>query len=173
MRGVVVLLMLAMLAACGSEAPSMTGGGNDVGSKLDEQAIAAGILPDHADVKFAGRYERRSELGIDKFCAVADNSGRFRVGMLSVSGPESKCEGRGMASMQGEKILITLDGKGDCTFEADFDGNELRFPGKVSRACANYCTPRASMSATSYFLVEQGDDKARKTLGRDVERLCE
>ena len=173
MRAGWVLIALALLTGCGSEAPRIMGGEGDAGTKLDEQAVAAGILPDHADVKFAGRYEVQSDLGTDKFCAVSESGGNFRIGMLAVFGPDSKCEGRGSASVRDEKILIALDGEGDCTFEADFDGNELRFPGQVPRGCAGYCSPRASMSGTSYFLVEQGDDKARKTLGRDIERLCD
>lgn len=172
MRAAIALALCLILAGCDGKAPKIVSGGNDVGSELDEQAIAAGIMPDHANLVFAGRYEVRSELGTDKFCAVSNGSGRFDIGMLAVFGPESKCEARGLASVDGEKVRITLDGKGDCAFDADFDGNELRFPGSVPKGCANYCSDRASISGTSYYLVEPGDDKARRTLGRDIEKLC-
>jgi hypothetical protein len=169
-RGV-ALFCCALLAACGENAPSVLAG-NDVGSELDEAAIAAGIMPDPDEVEFAGRFETRSELGIDKFCAVTKSARQFDIGFIAVSGSESKCEGQGTAAISGEKVQITLQGKEKCTFEARYDGIELRFPGSVESGCASYCTPRASLSGTHYFMVQAGDSAARNTLGRDIERLC-
>jgi hypothetical protein len=161
-----------LLAGCGDNAPSVLGGGNDVGSELDEAAIAAGIMPDPDQVEFAGRFETRSELGTDKFCAVSSGTKQFDVGFIAVSGSESKCEGRGTATINGDKVSITLSGKEKCTFEARYDGIELRFPGSVEASCASYCSPRASLSGTHYFMVQPGDSAARNTLGRDIESLC-
>lgn len=172
MRNVAVVMCLALLAACGENAPSVLGGGNDVGSQLDQAAIEAGIMPDPDEIEFAGRYETRSELGTDKFCAVGNGTKQFNIGFLSVSGPESKCEASGTATVDGEKVKITLSGDGNCTFEARYDGIELRFPGAVDAGCDAYCTPRASFSGTHYFMIQPGDDAARGTLGREIERLC-
>lgn len=169
MKRASALSALMLLVACDGEARIEQ---DDVGAKLDEQAIAAGIMPDHEDLKFAGRYEARSDLGADKFCAVSNNSGRFIIGFLADFGPDSKCEGRGIAVVEGEKVRITLSGEEDCAFDADFDGNELRFPEQMPKGCHNYCSDHATLSSTRYFLVEQGDDKARRTLGRDIEKLC-
>lgn len=166
------LACLMLVTACGESAPSVLGGGNDVGSRLDEAAIEAGIMPDPDEIELAGRYETRSELGTDKFCAVGNGTKQFNIGFLSVSGPESKCEAKGIAAIDGEKVKITLSGDGNCTFEARFDGIELRFPGSVDGGCDTYCTPRASLSGTHYFMIEPGDDAARGTLGREIERLC-
>lgn len=162
-----------MLAACGENAPAIVGGGSDAGSALDKQAIASGIMPDPAGVEFAGRYETRSEIGTDKFCAVGGGSQQFDIGFLTVYGPESKCEGRGTAVVEGEKVRVTLIGKGNCSFDAHYDGIELRFPGAVESGCASYCSPRASMSGTHYFMIQQGDTAARTTLGREIARLCD
>lgn len=147
------------------------GGGNDVGSALDEQAIEVGIMPDPDEIEFAGRFETRSELGTDKFCAV-ESGADFDIGFMSNSGPDSKCEGRGTATVEGEKVRIVLSGNGACAFEARYDGIELRFPGAVESGCESYCTPRASFSATHYFMIQPGDEAARGTLGREIERLC-
>lgn len=171
-----ILLFLLACTAC-NRAPQPDGGASgadqtDVGRALDQQAMAAGILPDAKDINFAGRYEVRSELGTDKFCAVRDGTNRFQIGMLATFGPDSKCEGQGTAETDGETIHIRLSGEGNCAFDATFDGSELRFPGSVVDGCAAYCSPRASMSGTHYFMVEQGDDKAKRTLGREIERLC-
>lgn len=164
------LLLFALLGACGDnnqEAAPAT----DASRSLDEQAISRGLLPDPEGQALAGRYERRSELGIDKFCAVGDG-GEFAIGMLAVYGPDSKCEAQGNAEFSGNKVRITLSGKGACRFDADFDGVQLRFPGAVPDGCASYCSPRASMSGTAYYFIEPGNASARSTLGRDIERLC-
>lgn len=172
MRYGLPLICLILLSACGENTPTVLGGGNDVGSQLDEAAIEAGIMPDPDEIQLAGRFEMRSELGTDKFCAVGNGSKQFNIGFLSVSGPESKCEARGIASVDGEKVKITLSGEGNCAFEARYDGVELRFPGEVDEGCDSYCTPRASFSGTHYFMIEPGDAAATGTLGREIERLC-
>ncbi len=171
-----ILASLACLAACDAEPPSGSTGASqvsgDAGDALDKKAISAGILPDTENLVFGGRYETRSDLGTDKFCAVKTGAKQFSIGVLAVFGPESKCEARGTASIANEKVKITLSGKDSCSFEAGYDGIELRFPGSLEKGCAAYCSSRASFSGTSYFIVEQGDDNARRALGRDFEKLC-
>jgi hypothetical protein len=169
-RQALLLMVLASLSACGAgdkKAPPQT----DTSRSLDQQAIARGLLPDPQGRALAGRYETRSELGTDKFCAVGDD-GAFAIGMLAVFGPDSKCEAQGSAAFVGDKVRITLSGKDSCRFDADYDGIQLRFPGSVPAGCASYCSPRASMSGTAYFFTDPGNDSARRTLGRDIARLC-
>ena len=161
------------LHGCG-ENPALLGGNeSEAGAALDAQAIAVGILPDPEKTEFAGRYETRSDLGTDKFCAVKNGANSYDVGFLAVFGPESKCEAKGQATVIGETVRLSLTGVGQCNFTARYDGIELRFPGVVEEGCALYCSERASLSGTHYFMVESGDSAARKTLGRDIERLCE
>ena len=171
----IALLSLSVLWGCGSANENASGSGqaqSDVGTALDARAIEVGILPDVNNLVFAGRFETRSELGTDKFCAVKDGDKSYKIGVLAVFGPESKCEARGTAQIEGETVRINLSGKDNCSFDSEFDGVELRFPGAIPEGCAAYCSSRASFSGTSYFMVEQGDDKARRALGRDIERLC-
>jgi hypothetical protein len=165
-----VLLLLVALAGCGG-GDEKSVPQTDASRSLDEQAIAKGLLPDPEGRSLAGRYETRSDLGTDKFCAVGDD-GEFSVGMLAVFGADSKCEAQGSAKFVGDKVRITLSGKDSCRFDAEFDGVQLRFPGSVPKGCASYCSPRANMSGTTYFFVEPGNNSAQQTLGRDIERLC-
>lgn len=164
--------LCCVLAACGDSLPSLPGGNQNAGAALDTQAVAAGILPDPDKTDFAGRYETRGDLGVDKLCAVKKSTDSFAIGFLSVSGAESKCEGTGSARLEGEKVEIVLNGKGECKFTARYDGLELRFPAVVGGGCAQYCSERTSFSGTHYFMVETGNSAARDTLGRDIERLC-
>lgn len=159
---------LLVLAACNSPETSKQ---SDAGKKLDEQAISSGILFDADSRSLAGQFETHSDLGVDKFCAVA-SGGDFDIGMLAVFGPESKCEAQGTAVINGDEVDVTLAGEGDCKFSATFDGSEIRVPGSLPEGCSSYCTPRSTFSGTSYFLAEQGDKSARNSLGRDIERLC-
>jgi hypothetical protein len=162
--------LLMLLTGCDSGSGGILGSGNS-GDELDKQAIEKGLLPNPSSRSLAGQYETRSDLGIDKFCAVeSGNSSRF--GMLAVFGPESKCEGIGTAKFDGTRISLNFEGKKECAFAADYDGIVIRFPGSIGPGCASYCSPHASMSGTQYFLVEKGNESARRVLGRDIERLC-
>jgi hypothetical protein len=160
-----------LLAGCGDSALTSSLG-SDAGATLDARAVETGVLPNPENIEFAGRFETRSDLGIDKFCAVKTGANRFDIGFLAVFGPESTCEGTGTASVQGDDVEITLNGKGNCTFAARYDGIELRFAGAVESGCARYCSEKASLSGTHYFMIEPGDNAARNTLGREIERLC-
>ena len=166
------LTVTALLLGCGDGLTSLTGSGNDAGTALDAKAVEAGILPDPEKAEFAGRYETRGDLGTDKMCAVKTAADSFDIGFLSVYGPESKCEGTGTAKVNGEQVDISLTGQGTCRFTARYDGFELRFPAVVESGCARYCSERASLSGTHYFMIAPGNDAARNTLGRDIERLC-
>ena len=162
-----------LLLACTENSSNGPKESSSAGDALDLQAVSAGILPDPKDLEFAGRYETRSELGTDKFCAVANGSNSYRIGFLAVFGAESKCEGTGTALIDGENVRVELADKGKCAFNARYDGIELRFPGVVGRECSAYCSDKASLSGTHYFMVQPGNDAARGTLGRNIERLCD
>ena len=170
MRKLVLLSLALMLASCGDNSAEKVPA-TDASRALDAQAIEKGLLPDPEGRALAGRFETRSDLGVDKFCAVGDG-GQFEIGLLAVFGADSECEAQGRAEFVGEKVRITLQGKESCGFDAEFDGIQLRFPGKVPAGCASYCSPRASMSGTAYYFTEPGNASARRTLGRTIERLC-
>lgn len=165
-------LLLLALAACDKGALAPTTSDAPSGEALDDQAVAVGIMPDPDDVEFSGRFETRSELGTDKFCAVSNGTQQFNIGFLAVYGPESKCEGTGTATIKGQTVRVVLTGQGSCSFDARYDGIELRFPGTVESGCSTYCSANANLSGTHYFMVQPGDEAARQTLGRDIERLC-
>jgi hypothetical protein len=166
-----ILILFLLLSACDGEGPRTVFGGDGAGDALDEQAIEKGLLPDPDSRSLAGQYETRSDLGVDKFCAT-ESGGSKRFGMLAVFGPETKCEGTGSVVYEGSKLTLTFEGKKSCTFEAEYDGVAIRFPGSIGPGCASYCSPRASMSGTQYFLIEKGNESARLVLGRDIKRLC-
>lgn len=141
-------------------------------SMLEKAAIEAGVIPDVRNVSLSGAFERQSDLGEDRFCAVGSDENGYQVGLLAVFGPDSKCEGLGAAQRNGEDIQITLDSEQRCSFTASFDGVSLRLPGELPESCASYCTPRAGLNGVSFYLVGEGDAVARSTRGREIENLC-
>jgi hypothetical protein len=165
-------LPFALLCLSGCDGQTILVDGSSAGQQLDKKAIEVGIIPDPDNVTLSGRYETRSELGTDKFCAVGEAGSQHKIGILAVFGPESKCEAQGTAQVKGEKVSLSLTNEDSCRFEAEFDGISIRFPGSMPEGCASYCTARASLAGTSYFMVEHGNENARKALGRDIEKLC-
>tara|TARA_R110000824_G_scaffold30860_2_gene101007 strand:- start:13425 stop:13946 length:522 start_codon:yes stop_codon:yes gene_type:complete len=170
MRGIALVLAL-ILAGCGQgqsepEAPVVEL------SSLEQAAIDAGVIPDVRNVTLSGAFERRSDLGADRFCAVGNDENGYQVGMIAVFGPATKCEGLGEAERNGENVRITLNSEKECSFSARFDGVELELPGKLPEACSSYCSPRAGFEGVSFYMIGEGDAVARSTGGRDFENLC-
>ena len=168
----IALFFAALLAGCGSKDAKPAPSGDSAGAALDQLAIEKGLLPDPESLTVEGRFETQSELGTDKFCAVSDSGASYRIGFLSVYGPDSKCEAQGSAEQDGDSLKITLSGKKSCSFTASYDGIVLRFPGSVPEGCASFCSRNASMSGTRYYFVDPGAEAAKRTLGREIEKLC-
>ncbi|MEQ1549991.1 MAG: hypothetical protein ABL922_01975 [Sphingorhabdus sp.] len=168
----IMFVLAAMLAGCGSKDAGPAAKDDSAGAALDQLAIDKGLIPDPESLAVEGRFETQGDLGTDKFCAVADGGANYRIGFLSVYGPESKCEGQGSAEQDGDSLKITLSGKESCSFTASYDGIVLRYPGSVPDGCASYCSRNASMSGTRYYFVDPGAEAAKRTLGREIERLC-
>ncbi|HEY9092913.1 hypothetical protein [Parasphingorhabdus sp.] len=141
-------------------------------SSLEQAAIDAGVIPDVRNMNLSGAFERRSDLGEDRFCAVGNDKHGYQIGLLAIFGPDSKCEAIGAAERVGESVRISLDGKEKCRIVASFDGVELQFPGDLPQSCKSYCTPRAALDGVSFYLVGEGDAVARSTRGREIEILC-
>lgn len=171
MRIGLAIVSLVLLAGCNQIAPN--GDKDSVEpSSLEQAAIEAGVIPDVRNVSLSGAFERQSDLGTDRFCAVGNDETSFQVGMIAVFGPDSKCEALGEATRTGESVRIILTSEERCSFTASFDGVELQFPGQLPESCESYCSPRAGFDGVSFYLVGEGDEVARSTRGRDIERLC-
>ncbi|MFS0770924.1 hypothetical protein [Sphingomonas sp. 1P08PE] len=165
---VLVGLTALLLAGCGG------GAGNDTvpaaesgsaGARLEEAAVAQGLVPDPAATTLAGAWARDT----DRACIVDGAGGVQRIGILSDYGDGQDCSGAGVLERRGERLRITI---GECRIDARFDGERIIFPGEVGSACAALCRGRASLAA---FAVERQSDSASEAAtlrGRDGRRLC-
>ena len=171
MRQGVALVLALVLAACGQQPAKEETAAAEL-SPLEKAAIDAGVIPDVRKVTLAGAFERRSDLGTDRFCAVGNDENGYQIGMIAVFGPAAKCEGLGEAERDGETVRISLNSEEKCSFTARFDGVELQLPGELPASCASYCSPRAGFEGVSFYIIGEGDEVARSTSGRDFESLC-
>ena len=167
----VALFLALFLAACGPGQPDSDKAVAEP-SPLEQAAIDAGVIPDVRTMTLAGAFERRSDLGTDRFCAVGNDENGYQIGMIAVFGPAAKCEGLGEAERDGEAVRMTLNSEEKCSFTARFDGVELELPGDLPDSCESYCSARAGFEGVSFYLIGEGDAVARSTSGRDFENLC-
>lgn len=153
---------LLLLAGCSSgEAVDDQGAGN-----LEAAAIASGVIPDPATAPVEGLYEHVGEAATDKLCLMGEGD-RFRLGISVHLGRNVACHAQGTAERTGEALAITLEGQGDCSFLAAFDGEEVRIPGAVPKGCASYCTGDNSISGVA--LGKSSGERADALAARDAE----
>lgn len=172
MKKLILVISVLSLMACDQTVSGDNSDPKPEPSSLEKAAIEAGVIPDINTVTLSGAFERQSDLGTDRFCAVGNDENGYQVGMIAVFGPESKCEGLGEATRTGESVRITLTSEQRCSFTASFDGVEIKIPGGLPESCESYCSPRAGFNGVSFYLVGEGDAVARSTRGRDIESLC-
>lgn len=165
-------LFLAILAGCGQFDSQSSEEQVAEPSSLEKAAIEAGVIPDINTVTLSGAFERQSDLGTDRFCAVGNDENGYQIGMIAVFGPESKCEGLGEATRTGETVRMVLTSEERCSFTASFDGVEIQLPGSLPESCESYCSPRAGFDGVSFYIIGEGDEVARSTRGREIESLC-
>lgn len=164
---------LTLLAACDSGPAPASDPAPTPSGDLEEAALEAGLVVDPDSLDLEGAFERHSDLGTDRFCAVRTGDRRYAVGMRAVFGADSACQGRGTATLDGESVTITIPAKGeDCVIAARFDGTQLALAGEVAPACAQLCDDRASLAGVDFLLAESGADAARAELDGEGEPLC-
>lgn len=126
-----VLVALLLLAGCSDAAPVV----RNESASLERAAIARGVVRDPATVTPTGLYAREG----DRLC-MTDK----RIGVFIDYGDGIGCSGRGGFARKSNGLQIEL-GR-DCTFEAAYDGDRVRFPGALPAGCERLCTRRASLA---------------------------
>jgi hypothetical protein len=134
-------MLAAALTGCG-------GGGADPAAptvaSLEDAARARGLAREPSDAPTTGLFVR----GGDRLC-LADRGGGVRIGVVSDYSDGIACSATGVASTTRENLSVTLGSRGDCRFDAQYDGVRIVFPAAMPAGCARFCAPRASLSALS------------------------
>jgi len=177
MKKGLVSIGFVLLAGCGQQMSEATDATQD--SKIEVQvsgleaaAIDAGVIPDANRTSLSGAYERRSDLGVDLFCAVGNGEEDYKIGMVAIFGADSRCEARGTARRDGETLHLSLGKEQNCQFSAAYDGVQISVPGQLPEKCASYCSLRASFAGVTFSRVGEGDAVAKSLIGKDRKKLC-
>lgn len=149
--------MALLLAGC---SPSATPQGSE-GATLEQAAIARGVVRDPAAAVPIGLYARVG----DRLCIAGD-----RIGMFIDYGDDIGCSGQGRFVRAGEALRIDL-GNG-CAFEAAYDGDHIRLPGKLPGACQRLCTRRASLAGFEADRLSESASEARALRDPKGRELC-
>ncbi|WP_188054887.1 hypothetical protein [Sphingosinithalassobacter sp. CS137] len=132
---------------------------------LETAAIERGLVRDPAETEIAGLYARDG----DRLCIVPDGYG-YRVGAYVDYGDGIGCSGSGRVSRAGDTMRVEL-GEG-CSFDAEFDGERIRFPGQVPGACGERCTQRASFAGFEATRLSESEAEAAALRDPRGRQLC-
>ncbi len=155
--------LLLLLAACSGG----QGGGNaQAPQDLESAAIERGLVRDPEDSDLTGLYARDT----DRICIVRAGS-RYRIGAHVDYGERITCSGAGTVERNGATLRVTL-GKSGCDFDAQYDGERIKFPGVLPDACKPLCTRRASFTGLEVARLSESAAEAAAMRDAGGRRLC-
>jgi hypothetical protein len=157
---------LLLLAACSEQPQASTVVNEAPASDLEAAAIQAGVIPDpnHSDV--AGLYARET----DRLCVVPRGES-YRIGLVVDYG-EQHCGGSGVVTQAGERLGVTFPAVSGCSFQAQFEGDGIVFPGQVPDACAALCDGRASIAGLRVDRLSDSVSEASSLRDSKGRMLC-
>jgi hypothetical protein len=133
----VAAIAFLLLAACSEpvvDAPDAAG------PSLEEAAIVRGLVPDPDAAPLTGLFARDA----DRLCLRAGDAADAIIGVSIDYGEGNGCSARGTARRTGSGLAIELSEA--CRFDADYDGEVIRFPGALPTECADLCRGNASLA---------------------------
>ena len=133
----IAALSLALLVACSEQSATTEGA---AGPALEDAAIARGLVADPDAVPLTGLFARDA----DRLCLRARRGEAAIVGVSIDYGTGNGCSARGTATRVGGGMAIDLGNA--CRFDAEYDGDVIRFPGALPEGCADLCRGNASMA---------------------------
>lgn len=138
------------------------------GQKLEQAALAAGLVSDSARVEVSGVFQSEGDL----VCLLpprADGGDEHVIGISVDYGEGQRCVARGTA--EGRTTLALDLGEG-CRFDARLDADRLVLPGQVPSGCSSACSGRATLAAVAVERLSSAAAEAARTRGADGALLC-
>ena len=142
-------------------------------SGLERAAIESGVISDTSRSSPVGLFQRRHEAGSDMLCIIPAQSGDYRFGAEAVFGEDQRCHGRGTAKRAGDKLILSFDRGDRCVAVAQYDGDQIAFPGVLDVKCADLCEGRASLEGVSFPRSASDAGAALRAKDREGNALCE
>jgi len=160
MRAALVLL-LALAACSGGQS-----GNAQAPQDLETAAIERGLVRDPDDSDLTGLYARDT----DRICVVRAGSS-YRIGAYVDYGDRITCSGAGTVERNGATLRIAL-GKDGCSFDAQYDGDRIKFPGVLPDACKKLCARRAAFTGLEVARLSESAAEAAAMRDAGGRRLC-
>jgi hypothetical protein len=157
------LALLLALAACSA---GQGGSNSQAPQDLESAAIERGLVRDPDDSDLTGLYARDT----DRICVVRAGSA-YRIGAHVDYGDRITCSGSGTVERNGATLKVTL-GKQGCSFDAQYDGDRIKFPGVLPDACKQLCARRASFSGVEVARLSESAAEAAAMRDASGRRLC-
>lgn len=142
-------------------------------SGLERAAIESGVIADTAKLSPVGLFRRRHEAGSDSLCIIPAQSGDFRFGAEAVFGEDQRCRGHGTAKRTGDKLIFSFERGDRCIIVAQYDGDQIAFPGVLDLKCADLCEGRGSLEGVSFPRAASDAGAALRATDRNGHQLCE
>ena len=161
MRAAAGLLLLALAACSGGQ-----GGNAQAPQDLESAAIERGLVRDPDDSDLTGLYARDT----DRIC-IARTGSTYRIGAFVDYGDRITCSGTGTVERDGETLRVAL-GKDGCSFDAQYDGDRIKFPGVLPDACKALCARRASFTGLEVTRLSESAAEAAAMRDAGGRRLC-
>ncbi|MDP5278506.1 hypothetical protein Q9Q95_06180 [Sphingomonas sp. DG1-23] len=155
-------LLLALAACSGGK----TGDNAEAPQDLESAAIERGLVRDPDDGDLTGLYARDT----DRVCVVRSGSS-YRIGAYVDYGDRITCSGAGSVERDGAMLEITL-GKDGCRFDAQYDGDRIKFPGALPDACKKLCARRAAFTGLEVTRLSESSAEAAAMRDASGRRLC-
>jgi hypothetical protein len=162
--GVLLLAVLA-LTGCSSKQDAADAVSGGAGARLEQAAIATGVIRDPESADLTGVYASDPE----RVCVVPVAQD-FRIGVTLDYGEGQQCSAGGSLKRSGDALQLDL-GDG-CAFEARFDGQGIKFPGALPDACQKKCTGRATMAGLSVDTLSSSLSEATALTDAQGQALC-
>jgi hypothetical protein len=157
------LALALLLAACSGGQGS---GNAQAPQDLESAAIERGLVRNPDDSDLTGLYARDT----DRVCVVRAGS-TYRIGAYVDYGDRITCSGSGTVERNGATLRIVL-GKQGCSFDAQYDGDRIRFPGTLPDACKQLCARRAAFTGLEVTRLSESTAEAAAMRDAGGRRLC-
>ena len=153
------------LAGCSSKQEAADTASGGAGARLEQAAIATGVIRDPASADLTGVYANDPE----QVCVVPAAQD-FRIGVALDYGQGQACSASGSLKRSGGVLKVDL-GDG-CAFDARFDGQGIKFPGALPDACSRKCSGRATMAGLSVDALSNSLSEATALADAKGRLLC-
>jgi hypothetical protein len=99
--------------------------------------------------------------------------GSTSFGFVTWSSGDTNCSGSGVATRDGNRLRLVLDGDESCTLEARIEGRRVTLPGTIPAECQRYyCGTGARLTGAEFDKVGGGETDAMRAVDLVGEPLC-